>query len=129
VYIEDGRHGEYTYQPVFWNCQSIWNRRHNDGLTTHEEPVVGATNFAYVKIKNRGTLAATGVIVKAFHADPAIGLVYPNDWQPMTTAQLAAPTWRRTTRPKSWPLRVVPTQIGHGECMFMVAPPPATPAT
>jgi hypothetical protein len=122
VYIEDGRHGEYPYQPVFWNCQSIWNRRHNDGLTTHEEPVVGVTNFAYVKIKNRGTLTATNVIVKAFHADPAIGLVYPNDWQPMTTAQLAAPnvapnnTAEITVGPFAW----VPTQIGH-ECMFMVA--------
>jgi hypothetical protein len=36
VYIEDGRHGEYPFQPNHWSCHAIWNRRHNDGGTTHE---------------------------------------------------------------------------------------------
>src|SRR5262249_13796593 len=96
-------------------------RRHKDGGTTHEEPVVGVTNFAYVKIKNRGAQAATNVIVKAYHANPAAGLVYPNDWQPMTTAQLSASnvppnnSAEITVGPVEW----VPSQLGH-ECMFMV---------
>jgi zinc metalloprotease ZmpB len=121
VYIDDGRHGEYTYQPNHWSCQAIWNRRHADGGTTHEEPIVGVANFAYVKIKNRGTQTASGVVVRAYHAKPGIGLVYPNDWQPMTTAQLAAPNVAPnsaaeiTVGPFSWK----PSQIGH-ECMFMV---------
>ena len=121
VYVEDGRHGEYQFQPNHWSCHAIWNRRLNDGLTTHEEPIVGVTNFAYVKIKNRGTQAATGVVVKAFHANPAAGLVYPNDWQPMTTAQLPAAnvppnsSAEITVGPFQW----VPSAIGH-ECMFMV---------
>ena len=121
VYIEDGRHGEYPYQPNHWNCQAIWNRRHNDGGATHEEPVVGATNFAYVKIKNRGAQPATNVVVKAYHANPAAGLVYPNDWQPMTTAQLPAAnvppnsSAEITVGPFQW----IPSQVGH-ECMFMV---------
>jgi hypothetical protein len=121
VYIEDGRHGEYQYQPVHWNCQAIWNRRHNDGGTTHEQPVVGVTNFAFVKIKNRGTQAATGVVVKAFHANPAAGLVYPNDWQPMTTAQLPAANVAPNSSAEVTvgPFKWVPSQIGH-ECMFMV---------
>jgi hypothetical protein len=122
VYIDDGRAGEYPYQPIHWNCQNIWNRRAADGGTAHEEPVVGVPNFAYVKIKNRGTQTATGVSVKAFHANPAAGLVYPNDWQPMTTAQLPAPnvapnsTAEITVGPFQW----TPTQVGH-ECIFMVA--------
>ena len=41
VYIDDGRHGEYQYQPVHWECQAIWNRRHHDGQLTHQDPVVG----------------------------------------------------------------------------------------
>jgi zinc metalloprotease ZmpB len=83
--------------------------------------VVGVTNFAYVKVKNRGTQTATNVVVKAFHANPAAGLVYPNDWQPMNTAQLSAPnvaannTAEITVGPFEW----VPSQVGH-ECMFMV---------
>ena len=122
VFIEDGRHGEYTYQPVHWNCQAIWNRRHADGLLAHEEPLVGVTNFAYVKIKNRGTQAATGVVVKAYHANPAAGLVYPNDWHPMTTAQLAAANVapNSTAEIIVGPFKWTPTQLGH-ECMFMVA--------
>jgi zinc metalloprotease ZmpB len=122
VYIDDGRHGEYQYQPVHWDCQDIWNRRHNDGGTTHEEPIIGQTNFAYVKIKNRGSQVATGVVIKAFHANPAAGLVYPNDWHPMTTTQLSTAnvpannTGVVTVGPFEW----TPTAIGH-ECMFMVA--------
>ena len=121
VYVEDGRHGEYQFQANHWSCHAIWNRRLNDGLTTHQEPIVGVTNFAFVKIKNRGTQAATGVVVKAFHANPAAGLVYPNDWQPMTTAQLPAAnvppnsSAEITVGPFQW----VPSAIGH-ECMFMV---------
>src|SRR5437588_5145289 len=51
VYIEDGRRGEYRYQPRYWNCRAIWNRRAADGEQIHQEPVPGTTNFAYVKIK------------------------------------------------------------------------------
>jgi hypothetical protein len=121
VYIDDGRHGEYQYQPVHWECQAIWNRRHPDGLTTHEDPVVGVTNYAYVKIKNRGTHQANGVSVKAFHANPTIGLVYPNDWQPMGTPQLAAPSLapNNTVEEIVGPFKWKPTQVGH-ECMFMI---------
>jgi hypothetical protein len=121
VYIDDGRQGEYPYQPNHWSCQKIWNRRHADGGTVHEEPITGQTNFAYVKIRNRGTQTATGVVVKAFHAIPSAGLVYPNDWHAMTTAQLPAPNVAAnnaaevTVGPFQW----TPTNVGH-ECMFMV---------
>lgn len=121
VYIEDGRHGEYQFQPVHWDCHAIWNRRHADGLTAHENPVVGATNYAYVKIKNRGTQPATNVAVKAFHAQPAAGLVYPNDWQPMTTPQLSAPVVAANNAVEIvvGPFKWTPTQVAH-ECMFMI---------
>jgi zinc metalloprotease ZmpB len=126
VYIEDGRHGEYQFQPNHWSCQAIWNRRHNDGGAVHEEPVVGVTNYAYVNIKNRGTQLATNVTVRAFHCRPSAGLVYPDDWQPMTTAQLPAPL---DVQPNSaaevlvGPFDWVPSQVGH-ECMFMVVSAP-----
>lgn len=122
VYIDDGRQGEYQYHHNFWSCQKIWNRRHNDGGTTHEEPVVGVTNFAYVKIKNRGSQLATGVVVKAYHANPAAGLLYPNDWHSMTTAQLSAANVpaNNASEITVGPFHWVPTSLGH-ECMFMVA--------
>jgi hypothetical protein len=91
VYVEDGRRGEYRYQPRYWNCRAIWNRRAADGERIHQEPVPGTTNFSYVKIKNRGTTTASGVTVKAFHHEHSVGQIYPTDWKPMATTELAAP--------------------------------------
>jgi hypothetical protein len=121
VYVDDGRAGEYQYQPVYWNNQNIWNRRHADGGLTHEEPVTNQVNYAYVKIKNRGSQTATNVVVKAYHANPAAGLSYPIDWVPMTTAQLSAANvpannaGEITVGPFQW----TPTHVGH-ECIFMI---------
>ncbi|MGH7211615.1 MAG: hypothetical protein ACREF1_09170, partial [Acetobacteraceae bacterium] len=121
VYIDDGRGGEYPYQPVFWENQSIWNRLAPDGGTTHQEPVVNTTNYAYVTLKNRGSQNATGVIVQGYHANPSIGLDYPVDWQIMTTPALAAAdvpasnSGNVTVGPFEW----TPTHVGH-ECMFMI---------
>jgi hypothetical protein len=74
-----------------------------------------------VKIKNRGTKKAQGIKVKAFHANPTIGLVYPTDWKPMATAQLAAPDLAPNNAVEEivGPFKWKPTQVGH-ECMFMI---------
>lgn len=120
VFIDDGRKGEYPFQPNHWSCTDIWNRRTvGAGGGVHEEPVVGHTNFAYVRIKNRGTSTATSVTVKGFHCLPGVGLTYPTDWTPMTTAQLPAPNLAagdmvgKVIGPFKW----TPSQVGH-ECMF-----------
>ena len=120
VFIDDGRHGEYQFQPNHWSCTDIWNRRTSGaGGGVHQEPVVGQTNYAYVRIKNRGTTKAKAVVVKGFHCLPGVGLTFPNDWTPMTTAQLAAPDLAagdmvgKVVGPFKWK----PSQVGH-ECMF-----------
>ncbi len=87
VYIEDGRHGEYRYQSNYWSCQAIWNRRRSDRGTAHETPQSGVTNYAYVKIKNRGLQKATKVAVRAYHAPASAKLSFPGGWQPMQTAK------------------------------------------
>jgi zinc metalloprotease ZmpB len=75
-----------------------------------------------VKIKNRGSEAATNVVVRAFHSRSAAGRHFPDDWQPMTTAQIAA----ANVPPKSsgeilvGPFEWVPSPAGH-DCMLMVA--------
>lgn len=122
VYIEDGRGGQYQYLHNHWSNQSIWNRRLADGGTTHQEPVVGQPNFAYVKVKNRGTQTATSVVVKGYHCTPGTGLTWPVDWVPMTTPQLAganiAPN--STSEIVVGPFQWTPSQVGH-ECMLMIA--------
>jgi hypothetical protein len=88
VYIDDGRQGEYQFQPIHWNNTSIWNRRMADSLTVHEKPIIGLTNYIYVKIKNRGTEIANNVKVRGYHSRPGAGLLLPDDIQPLTTAEL-----------------------------------------
>lgn len=86
VYIEDGRHGEYGYRPAYADCRAIWNRRRADRGTDHQTPLVGAVNYAFVEIKNRGFMPATEVVVRAFHCDASAQAAYPRDWQAMQTA-------------------------------------------
>ncbi len=122
VYIDDGRHGEYGYQHNHWSCQDIWNRTDltmGDGGGAHQTPITDQTNYAFVRIKNRGYQTAANIVVKGFHCLPGVGLVYPNDWIPMDTAQLTAPDLAANDNvgevvgPFSW----IPSQVGH-ECMF-----------
>jgi hypothetical protein len=120
VYIDDGRHGEYPFQPNHWSCTDIWNRLTvGPGGGVHEEPEVGQINYAYVRIKNRGTQPATNVTVKGFHCLPGVGLEFPADWLPMTTPSLNAPNLAAgdnvgvVVGPFQW----MPSQVGH-ECMF-----------
>ncbi len=120
VYIDDGRNGEYQYQAVHWNCQSVWNRRFADNGTLHEDPLLGQDNFCYVRVRNRGTQTATGVTVNGYHCNPGGGLTWPDDWQAMATAELTAPDippgGEVTVGPFTW----VPSQPDH-ECLLMVA--------
>ncbi|MFL6301994.1 MAG: hypothetical protein ACJ72H_00500 [Candidatus Sulfotelmatobacter sp.] len=125
VYIEDSRKGEYQYQAHYWTSEAIWNRLAPDAGTTHQQAVAGTTNFAYVNINNRGTSAATTVTVRGFHCRPSAGLIYPDDWQPMSTAELVAPNVppnsaaEITVGPFEW----TPSEGAH-DCMMMIASAP-----
>ena len=92
VFIDDGRAGAYMpFQPDPSVSTDIWNRRNPDGGAGHEEPQVGVTNHAYVRVKNRGTQPAGNVTVKLFQGDPAGGLKWPSGWTAAATPQLNAP--------------------------------------
>jgi len=123
VYIDDGRVGEYDYLPVHWATTTIWNRRNPDSGTGHQEPALGETNYAYVKIKNRGISVANNVTVKGYHCKPSAGVLWPNDLQSMTTTQLSAGTLQpnnaeeKTVGPFEW--TPVTNAWGH-DCMLMI---------
>lgn len=84
LYINDGRDGEYQFQEVHWENQSIWNQRNTSDPAVHAEPIIGATNYAYVKVKNRGTVNANNATVRAYHCLPGAGLRWPNDFTEMS---------------------------------------------
>lgn len=120
VYIDDGRAGEYQYQGNFWNTTAIWNRLSNAASGTeadHETPVVGQTNYLYVRIKNRGLQTATDITARAYHCIPATGLVWPDDWQESPTGGLAVPDIASGGDTIAGPFEWVPEVIGH-ECLL-----------
>ena len=119
VYVDDGRGGQYPYQQVFWENTDIWNRLAPDGGTTHQTPIVNVPNYGYVIIKNRGTQTANNIVVSGYHCRPSAGLVWPDNWQAMTTASINVPGSlasgaQTTVGPFEW----TPSEIGH-ECMLM----------
>jgi hypothetical protein len=123
VYIDDGRAGEYEYDPAYWASTAIWNRRKPDGLAGHQEPALGKANYAYVKIGNRGTSVARHVIVKGYHCKPSAGVLWPKDLRPLATPQLPAGTLRpnnaqeKTVGPFEW----TPAANGWGhDCLLMI---------
>ena len=131
VYIDDGRAGEYGHLANHWSTTTIWNRLSADGGTSHETPVLGATNYVYVKVKNRGTQQASNVVVRGFHTKPAAGLLWPDDFEPLTTAQLPVGALNgndmeeQTVGPFEW----TPNENAYGhDCLLMIASATSDPS-
>ena len=122
VYIEDGRHGEYQFQSNYWSCQAIWNRRRSDGGTAIKSRSPGVTNYAYVKIKNRGFKTATKVVVRGFSRRVGGGaglsrrLAADEDGAACGRERAAQFVRRNLVGPFAW----VPSQAGR-DYMLMVA--------
>jgi len=119
VYIDDGRGGQYSYQPHFWENTSVWNRLAPDGRPDHQTPRGGIPNYAYVRVSNRGTTDATNLVVRGYHCRPGMGLVWPDDWTAMTTDAISVPGpvpagGHLVVGPFAW----TPEHGGH-ECLFM----------
>ncbi len=91
VYIDDGRGGEYEYLADHRATTTIWNRHQPDSGGTHQDPVIG-TNYAYVRVKNRGSSTANQVNVRGFHCKPLAGHVWPTDFNAMDTAEIGTPS-------------------------------------
>jgi hypothetical protein len=69
VYIDDSRHGHYMpYLSAIDATEDIWNRHSPDGGHVHQSPQAGVSQSLYVRIKNRGTVSATNVTVRAFQS-------------------------------------------------------------
>ncbi len=123
VYIDDGRTGEYPFQHVHWHTTTIWNRRAADGVDAHQEPELGSTNYAYVKVKNRGTQQAQNVVVYGYHTKPGAGLNWPADFDPFTTASINVGTVNANNSQEAvvGPFEWTPNINAYGhDCMLMV---------
>jgi len=121
VYIDGGRGGQYTYTADWWSNQDIWNRLAPDGGTTHQNPNANAVNFAYVRLKNRGTQSALRAKVKGYQGTMGSELNWPADWAAMTTPEVAAagliPSGGQVVL---GPFQWTPARSGNGS-MLMIA--------
>lgn len=125
VYIDDGRGGEYPFQAMHWHNTSMWNRNSPDGVVAHQNAVIGATNYMYVKVKNRGTSAAGTVTVKGWHCLPGAGLTWPVDFTAMSPAaglSVASIGANNTQEVTLGPFEWVPNSNIYGhDCVLMIA--------
>jgi hypothetical protein len=117
VYINDGRDGEYEWRQNFWNTTDIWSSRSNDSTIGHETPLLDVTNYLFLRVKNRGSELAENVVVKAYHCRPGTGLVWPDDWQAMVTAEILVGTIAPGAETVVGPFEWVPEVEGH-ECLL-----------
>ncbi len=117
VYIDDGRDGEYEYRRNFWNTTDIWSAQVNDSTVGHQTPLVGVTNYFFVRIKNRGQAEAQNVVVRAYRCQPGTGLVWPVDWTPMDTPEIAVGALAAGAETVVGPFEWTPTTVGH-ECLL-----------
>lgn len=88
VYFDDGRAGAYEYPSEVLKSNDIWNRHCADGGLVNQTPKAGTPNFLYVRVRNRGTQPANNVTVEGYQPSGNNGLVWPDDWQPLTTPSL-----------------------------------------
>jgi hypothetical protein len=124
VYVDDGRGGEYGYQPAYWDNRSIWNRLAADGGQTHQDPVPGRTNFAYVRLRNRGTQPAANVKLRGFHQKPGGGTVWPADFTPLETAALNVSGTLAPNNGQTWivgPFHWTPSAAASGGDSLLIA--------
>ena len=88
----------------------------------HETPIAGQTNYAYVRIKNRGFKAATNVMVRAFYAQSQRERVFPGDYKPMKPGRLtvARVAPNSSSEILVGPFAWVPSRDGQN-CLLMIA--------
>jgi hypothetical protein len=132
VYIDDGRAGEYDYLAVHWHTTAIWNR-HNPGQSpNHQEPKLNKTNYAWVKIKNRGTQTATNITVRGFHTLPGAGLSWPGDFvefSPLGGLPVASVGPNSSEEVTVGPFEWTPNINAYGhDCILMVVSNAADPS-
>ena len=121
VYIDDGRGGQYFYQPNWWSTQDVWNRHAADGGMDHQNPVSGQANYAYVQLKNRGTGNAVNASVRGFQGKVGSGFNWPDDFTAMSTPHVnAANPIVSGGHVVLGPFQWTPAHSGNG-CMLMVA--------
>ncbi len=91
LYIKD-RPADNGTEPnpdnIMWASEDIWVRNANDGGTVHQNPKGGFTNYIYIRVRNRGSLASfsmSNVKLRAYWAKASAALSWPAPWNNTAT--------------------------------------------
>lgn len=110
VYIYSQQHGEYDmWNDDLNNTLGIWNRQAADDGEVHEKPTVGATNYLYVRIGNRGTSQAKNVSLTLYKSEKRHEHVWPNDWAEMMSPPMLVGTLSSRSTTVVGPIEWTPT--------------------
>ncbi len=115
----------YWLSPDIWVRNNPPNKAGENPDNGHEAPIVGANNYVYVTVGNRGTQKAGDVSVEAFHCEPGTSMLWPDDFQSMGTALLPQGI-NGGASARLGPFAWTPTVVDH-ECLFAVATSPDDP--
>lgn len=88
LYIKDNEsdYGKEPSEPPHWRSPDIWVRNTLSKKTgkcienEHQSPIAGIPNYLYVRIHNRSDEIVKSCTVSAFHSQPSIGMVWPDDF-------------------------------------------------
>ncbi|MGH3714609.1 MAG: M36 family metallopeptidase [Micromonosporaceae bacterium] len=133
VYIRDsaGDTGEHSSPEVHWASPDLWVRLNPPGAGEnpddgHQPPILNQPNYLYVRVHNRGSAAASGFNVTAYHCDPATAMLWPTHFTSMGALAIpgSIPAGGST---RVGPFIWTPTHSDH-ECLFAVAHGASDPA-
>jgi Mg-chelatase subunit ChlD len=79
---DDGTVPSNRLGEAWWASPDIWVRHQRDGLSEHQNPIVGQSNYVYVRVRNIGSGEARDVTVRVYDAQGATNLRWPDDWAP-----------------------------------------------
>lgn len=104
----------------------VWNRLAADGVTAHENPEFGQTNYLYANLRNLSGVTVKSAVIDAWISTLAIGLVWPDGFVHVGrfNVQNLGPGEVRQVGPVAWS----PQETGH-HCMYARASSPQDPIT
>jgi hypothetical protein len=71
--------GQTPSRPFAWLSPDIWNRRHDDGQTGHENPAYWLPNYIYARVKNASAQTVKATSIDVWCAPAATALLWPRD--------------------------------------------------
>jgi uncharacterized protein YegL len=106
---------------VWWASPDIWVRNNQDGGLTHQNPIVGQTNYVYVRVRNIGDATVNNITVHLYDSPGASNLRWPDDWVPeIGTATIASlPAGQEAVVSVAW----TPAAQGHYCFLVRIAAP------